>query len=125
MNSGSRSSATRTKWARRSNQYLSNPLPAGGYAALCRDNLPVVVPAVSRAADHRQADPAVVRRLGRRLDDLPGVLPERPARGVRVRGPDDAARAAPPGAAARRPARGFARLPADPRLERLEAPRQR
>jgi len=39
-------------------------------------HLPVGVPAVSGAADHRQADPAVVRRCVVGVDHLPGVLPD-------------------------------------------------
>ena len=53
-------------------------------AALRRHDLRQRVPAVPRPADHREADPAVVRRLGRGVDDVPRVLPERAARGLRV-----------------------------------------
>src|SRR5207248_10487457 len=106
------------------NQYSGNPLAAGRYAALRRDDFSVVVPAVPGAADHRQADPAVVRRLGRRVDHVPGLLPERAARRLRLRRLDHAARLAPAGLPARRAARLVARLSADHRLDRLEAPGQ-
>ena len=46
-------------------------------AASRRDDLPVRVPAVPGAADHRQADPALVRRHRGGLDHLHGVLPDR------------------------------------------------
>src|SRR5688500_3472389 len=103
------------------NSYLSQPAPPRCHVAVRGDDLPFVLPAVPGAADHRQADPAVVRRLGRGLDDVPGVLPERAARGLRVCGLDHAPGAAPPGDAARGAPRGVAPLPADPRLGRLEA----
>ena len=58
------------------------PTPHAPFRA---DDLRKCVPALSRPADHRQADPAVVRRLGRRLDDVPRVLPGGAARRLRVR----------------------------------------
>src|SRR5206468_1680216 len=54
-------------------------------------------------------------------DALPIFLPERAARRLCVRRPDPSPRRAAPGAAPCRAARAIARLPADPRLERLEA----
>ena len=64
-------------------------------APLRRHDLRQRVPAVPRAADRRQADPAVVRRLGRGLDDVPRVLPDRAARGLRVRRSRSCAACAP------------------------------
>ena len=72
-------------------------------APLRRHDLRQRLPAVPRPAGDGEADPAVVRRLGGRLDDLPRLLPDRAARGLRLlrprRAPADAARA---GAAAHR-----------------------
>src|SRR5438552_14065849 len=96
-----------------------------GGAAVRGNDLPFVVPAVPRAADHREADPAVVRRLRGGVGDLPGVLPERAPRGLCLRGLDHPPRAETPGPRARRPARRVARVPAHPRLERLEAAGER
>src|SRR5207237_5989338 len=73
----------------------------------------------------RQADPAVVRRLGGRMDGLLGLLSERAARGLCLRGLDDTARCPAPGVSACRAPRGLARLPADHCRERLETARRR
>ena len=81
----------------------------------------VRVPAVPRAADHREADPAVVRRHGGGLDGLRRVLPGRAARRLCVRARADAPLAAHAGDAARRAARREPREPADHRVVRVEA----
>ncbi len=55
----------------------ASPFPSD--AALRHHDFLQRVPAVPGAADHGQADPAVVRRIGQRMDDLPGVFPARAA----------------------------------------------
>jgi len=90
-------------------------------AAVRADNLPVGVPAVPGPADHREADPAVVRRLLGRVDHRARVLPVDAARGLRLRGLDNQARRAAPDDAAHRAARRVAAVAADPRLAGLEA----
>src|SRR5437763_868199 len=59
------------------------------------------------------------------MDHLPGLLPERAPRRLRLCRLDDAPRRAPAGVPARRAPRRLARLPADHRLELLEAAGQR
>src|SRR5208337_4101369 len=59
-------------------------MPVRIHAALRSNDLFQRLSAVSAATDHRQADPAVVRRLGGGVDDLPGVLPDHPAARLRL-----------------------------------------
>src|SRR6266508_553186 len=60
--------------------------PGHIHAPLRSDDLFQRVSAFPVAADHGQADPAVVRRIGGGVDDLPGVLPDDAAPGLRVFG---------------------------------------
>ena len=63
---------------------------------LRRDDLPVVVPAVSGAAADRAADPALVRRQRGGVDHLHAVLPGSAARRLRLRAPPRAEAATRP-----------------------------
>ncbi len=73
--------------AKRASARSAAALPVPFHAAFRADDFRKCVPALPRPADHRQADPAVVRRIGRRMDDVPRVLPVGAARRLRVRGP--------------------------------------
>ena len=84
------------------------------------------VPALPRPAHRRQAGPAVVRRLRRRVGDVPRLLPDHAAAGLRVRGHRGTqAHAARADAPARRAAGGEPRLAADRAGRVLEADRRR
>ena len=73
--------------------YNAGPLPAACGTALPpphapprRHDLRQRVPAVPGPAGNGEADPALVRGLGRRVDDLPRVLPDDAARRLRILG---------------------------------------
>ena len=77
------------RWTKRRCPYNSRPFPRPGdsaaHASLRRHRIHQRVPAVPGAADHRQADPALVRRQRLGLDRLHGVLPAGAARRLRLR----------------------------------------
>ena len=99
--------------------------PAQRQGTVRRHHLHQCLPAVPGPAADRQADPAVVRRLGGGVVDLHGVLPGRAAGRLRLCGLDHAAAArARAGAAARRAAAREPGLPADRDQRALEAGRQ-
>src|SRR5260370_19652466 len=60
--------------------------PGHIHAPLRSDDFFQRVSAFPVAADHGQADPAVVRRIGGGVDDLPRLLPDDTAPGLRVFG---------------------------------------
>src|SRR4029453_14513479 len=98
--------------------------PRGG-AALRGDHLSLGVPAVPGAADHRETDPAVVRRLLGRVDHSAGVLPVDVAGRIRVCRPDAATRCSAANAAAHLAAAAIGAFAADPCVCRVEAPGRR
>ena len=100
----------------------AHPIPRTPDVPLCRNDLLQRVPAVPGATADRQADPALVRRLVRGLDDLPGVLPERPPGRLRLYRLDHPpAGAEETGVAAYRPAGRQPGRAADHRRRLLEA----
>src|SRR6202008_2122324 len=95
---GARASRSRRTASSARKPRRSTPWPRGCWEglfpkkssnALRGNDLPVVVPALPGAAADRAADPAVVRRQRRGVDDLPAVLPGAAARGRRLREPAD------------------------------------
>src|SRR5437899_8702424 len=60
--------------------------PGHNHAPLRSDDLFQRVSAFPVAADHGQADPAMVRRIGGGMDDLSRLLPDDAAPGLRVFG---------------------------------------
>ncbi len=70
-------------------------MPRARHGTDRRHRLPQRLPAVPGAADHRQADPAALRRQRRGLGHLPGVLPGGAAAGLCLRPPPGAPRRQP------------------------------
>ena len=95
-------------------------------APLRRHHLRQRLPAVPGAAGHREADPAVVRRLGGGLDHVPRLLSDGAARGLCVRRLRRApARRARAGEVAHAAARRVRRAASDRSRRLLEADRRR